>query len=42
MDDRVTIPIHLIQKVESLWKEWELQSRGAVIVKLLEVVLEKE
>jgi len=42
MDVRLTIPIHLIDKVEALRKEWGFQSRSTVIVKLLEVVLEKE
>ena len=39
---RVTLPIHLINKVEEVRKEWGLQSRGTVIVKLLEVLFEEK
>ena len=42
MDVRVTLPIHLIHKVEAVRKEWGLQSRGSVIVRLLEVLFEKK
>ena len=36
MDLRVKLPIHLINKAEELRKEWGLQSRSAVIERLLE------
>tara|TARA_X000000368_G_C22460967_1_gene463326 strand:- start:215 stop:343 length:129 start_codon:yes stop_codon:yes gene_type:complete len=42
MNVRVPIPMHLMDKIEALRKEWGLQSRGTVIARLLEVVLEKE
>ena len=42
MDVRLTIPIHLIDKVESLRKEWGFQSRSTVIVRLLEVLFEEK
>ena len=42
MDVRLTIPIHLIDKVESLRKEWGFQSRGTVIVKLLETLFDEK
>lgn len=42
MDVRLTIPIHLMDKVEEVRKEWGLQSRGSVIVRLLEVLFEEK
>ena len=36
MDLRVKLPIHLINKTEELRKEWGLQSRSAVLERLLE------
>ena len=39
---RITIPIDLILKIEEVRKEWGFKSRGSVIVKLLEVLLEEK
>ena len=39
---RVTLPIDLIHKVEAVRKEWGFQSRGSVIVKLLETLFDEK
>ena len=42
MDLRVKLPIRMIEKLEELRKEWGLQSRSAVIERLLEVVFKEK
>jgi len=42
MDVRVRLPIRMIHYMEELRKEWGLQSRSAVIERLIEVISEKE
>ena len=42
MDLRVKLPIRMIEKLEELRKEWGLQSRSAVVERLLEIVLEEK
>ena len=42
MNVRVPIPMHLMDKIEALRKEWGFQSRGTVIVKLLETLFDEK
>ena len=41
-DVRVRLPYHLIEKLEILREEWGFQSRGSVLARLLETVLEED
>ena len=42
MDVTVRLPYHLLEKLEALREAWGLQRRGAVLERLLEVLLEED
>ena len=41
-DVRVRLPNRMIYKIEELRKEWGLQSRGDVVVRLFEEILQDD